>query len=249
MKVISWFSAGISSALATKIALETYPDLEIIYQHINEQHADTMRFIKDCEKWFNKEIKIIQHPYSSVENVIRLKQFINSPQGPACSRILKVALRRDYERLNHVDLYVWGFDASKREIERAERRKEKMPEFKHYFPLIDKGYTKEVVHYEFAKSGIKRPVMYELGYPNNNCIGCVRGGMGYWNKISVDFPEVFDKMAKLEREIGASCINGTYLDELDHERGRKLKPIVPDCGSFCEPNLFKNTEGEKESEG
>ena len=32
-----------------------------------------------------------------------------------------------------------------------------------------------------------------MGYNNNNCIGCIKGGMGYWNKIRVDFPEVFEK--------------------------------------------------------
>ena len=42
--------------------------------------------------------------------------------------------------------------------------------------------------------------MYDMGYPNNNCIGCVKGGMGYWNHIRKDFPEVFDSRAKLERE-------------------------------------------------
>ena len=37
-----------------------------------------------------------------------------------------------------------------------------------------------------------------------------------------------------EREIGGSCINGTYLDELDPFRGRKDGPIVDDCGIYCE---------------
>lgn len=62
--------------------------------------------------------------------------------------------------------------------------------------------------------------MYDLGYHNNNCVGCVKGGMGYWNRIRIDFPEVFRKMAELEREIGHSCINGVYLDELAPGRGR-----------------------------
>lgn len=57
--------------------------------------------------------------------------------------------------------------------------------------------------------------MYDLGYPNNNCVGCVKGGMGYWNKIRVDFPEVFERRARQEREIGHSCIKGVFLDELD----------------------------------
>lgn len=26
--------------------------------------------------------------------------------------------------------------------------------------------------------GFKRPAIYDLGYPNNNCVGCTKGGMG-----------------------------------------------------------------------
>ena len=83
------------------------------------------------------------------------------------------------------------------------------------------------------KLGIDIPAMYRLGYHNNNCIGCVKGGMGYWNKIRVDFPDTFAEMAKLEREVGASCIRHVYLDELDPKRGRKEKPLVGDCGVLC----------------
>ncbi len=52
------------------------------------------------------------------------------------------------------------------------------------------------------RAGIELPAMYKLGYRNNNCIGCPKGGMGYWNKIRVDFPEVFERMAALQRELG-----------------------------------------------
>lgn len=75
--------------------------------------------------------------------------------------------------------------------------------------------------------------MYDLGYPNNNCIGCVKGGMWYWNKIRKDFPEVFKRRAKQEREIGHSCINGVYLDELDPDRGKESEEILQDCSIMC----------------
>ena len=75
--------------------------------------------------------------------------------------------------------------------------------------------------------------MYDLGYPNNNCIGCVKGGMGYWNKIRVDFPEVFKKRAELEREIGHSCLNGVFLDELEPDRGNMNLEVFPDCSIMC----------------
>jgi hypothetical protein len=63
---------------------------------------------------------------------------------------------------------------------------------------------------------------------------CVKGGMGYANKVREHFPEHFDKMAKLERKIGRSCIKNRFLDELNPEEGRHEPPILPDCGTFCE---------------
>ena len=65
---------------------------------------------------------------------------------------------------------------------------------------------------------------------------------GYWNKIRVDFPEVFAARAAMERDIGASCINGTFLDELDPEAGRTQKIIVDDCGILCEAMQLTEVE-------
>jgi hypothetical protein len=109
-----------------------------------------------------------------------------------------------------------------------------MPQFGHIFPLVEKSISKEHAHEILRASGIKRPEMYDLGYPNNNCIGCVKGGRGYWNQIRTDFPEVFWERSKMEREIGHSCINGIFLDELDPGDGRASKIILDDCGIFCQ---------------
>jgi hypothetical protein len=117
---------------------------------------------------------------------------------------------------------------------RCDKLIENMPDQEHIFPLIDKKISKEEAHRMLKASKIERPAMYDLGYSNNNCIGCVKGGMGYWNHIRIDFPEVFKKRAEMERVIKASCISGVYLDELDPERGRHAAPIVDDCGILCE---------------
>ena len=65
-------------------------------------------------------------------------------------------------------------------------------------------------------------------------LGCVKGGMGYWNKIRKDFPEVFKARAELEREIGASCIKGVYLDELEPNRGRLEEEVMEECNIICQ---------------
>jgi hypothetical protein len=109
-----------------------------------------------------------------------------------------------------------------------------MPDQEHICPLIEKKIPKKQAHEILKASGIKRPKMYDLGYHNNNCIGCVKGGMGYWNHIRKDFPSVFNSRAKMERIIKATCIKGVYLDELEPERGLHKPPIVDECGLFCE---------------
>jgi 3'-phosphoadenosine 5'-phosphosulfate sulfotransferase (PAPS reductase)/FAD synthetase len=225
---ISWFSAGVSSAVATKMA---NPDL-IIYIDIEDQHPDTYRFIKDCELWFGKKIEVLKSPYRTVENVCVGQGFIKGHSGGApCTGILKKRVRKEWEYNNpgrHT--YVWGFDGN--EKDRASRIVKASPDFDHDFPILDR--TKAEVHGMLETAGIKRPAMYDMGYPNNNCIGCLRGGMGYWNKIRRDFPEVFAKRSAMERKIGAHILKECYLDELDINRGRKLEVIVPDCGIFCE---------------
>ncbi len=231
MLTVSYFSAGVSSAVATKLAIDDID--EIFYIHIEDQHPDTMRFVKDCERWFRKEIKVMQSPYKAVVNAVRGIGYINGVRGAGCTRLLKKRVRQEWEMDQAETLrYVWGIDYN--EMHRGERICESMPNQQHTFPLIERKLSKEQAHEILAASGIKRPAMYDLGYHNNNCVGCVKGGMGYWNKIRADFPEVFAARARLEREIGGSCINGVFLDKLSPERGRHEGPIVGDCGILCE---------------
>jgi hypothetical protein len=118
-------------------------------------------------------------------------------------------------------------------MHRAERLVETMIEYNHEFPLIEKQLTKADAHAILHNLGIRRPLMYDLGYNNNNCVGCVKGGIGYWNKIRKDFPEVFAKRAETERIVGHSCIKGVFLDELDPNKGRMSEEVMPECSIMC----------------
>ena len=237
MLTVSWFSAGVSSAVATKLLIDEID--RIIYTHIEDQHPDTLRFVRDCEEWFGKPVEILQSPLKSVEGAImataahRSRVYVNGPRGAECTRRLKRQVRQEWEYENAGPFrYVWGLDYDERH--RAERIVDNQQYHKHAFPLIDRMISKEHAHEILKASGIRRPAMYELGYHNNNCVGCVKGGMGYWNKIREDFPEVFARRAAMERAAGASCINGVFLDELEPGRGRHEPPIVDDCGILCE---------------
>jgi hypothetical protein len=228
---VSWFSAGVSSAIATKLAIAEID--QIFYTHIDDQHPDTLRFVKDCEAWFGKPVTILQSPYKTVENALRSVGYVNGVAGAPCTRLLKRRVRQEWEQQQIRPLrYVWGFDAT--EIARGDRVRSLMPDQTHSFPLIECQLSKAQAHEILRASEIKRPAMYDLGYTNNNCIGCVKGGKGYWNKIRGDFPAVFAARASLERFIGGTCIKGVYLDELAPTVGRMAPPICDDCGVFCE---------------
>lgn len=229
---VCWISAGVSSFIAGYVIKDTVD--EFIYTHIDNQHPDSLRFIKDCEKVLGKKITILQSNYKSVDNVIKTFGFINGPYGAKCTEILKKRVRKEWEYGKKDLTYVWGFDCSKRERARAERTLQSMPEFKHEFPLIERNLTKEDCHGLLKQLGIKRPKMYDLGYRNNNCIGCVKGGMGYWNKIRIDFPEVFKQRAEEERKVGHTCIKGIYLDELPPDAGRIEDEVMEDCSIMCQ---------------
>lgn len=229
---VCWLSAGVSSFVAGYLIREEVD--KFIYIDIDDQHPDSMRFIKGCEKALEKPIEILKSPYGSVENACRQFQFINSSYGAKCTQVLKKRVRQVWENQHIGTLltYVWGFDND--EKKRADRLVDTMIMQDHRFPLIEKGLSKEDAHGICNKLGIKRPAMYDLGYNNNNCIGCIKGGMGYWNKIRIDFPEVFEKRAKMERDIGHSCIKGVFLDELEPNRGRMSEEIIQDCSIFCQ---------------
>ena len=240
---VCWISAGVSSFIAGYLEKDSID--EFIYIDIDDQHPDSMRFIRDCENALGKKIKILKsNEYKSVEEAcLAFGGFANRASFfVPCTNWLKKRVRKQWEH-EHAEYditYVWGMDCT--EKNRAQRLVETMIEYKHEFPLIDRNLTKQEVHGICDRLNIKRPIMYDLGYKNNNCIGCVKGGMGYWNKIRKDFPEVFESRAKLERKLGKSILkeaDGTpvYLDELDENRGSMGDEISTECNIFCMLNI------------
>lgn len=236
---VCWWSAGATSAVATKLALEMYSDVIIFYIGIESAHNDNIRFLNDCQKWYGQKINIIKNKknFKDQFEVIEKTCYINGPSGARCTLELKKQVRRDLQKEYNFTNHIMGFEYEKKEINRAIRFKEQHPETNPLFPLIENKITGEEAHAIIIGAGIEIPEMYKLGFQNNNCIGCVKGGKGYWNNIRIHFPETFNRMARLEREIGHTCIKDDegkiYLDELNPDEG-VLNPIVPSCGMFCQ---------------
>ena len=58
---LAWWSAGITSAVACKYALEMYPNTKLVYIKIDSAHPDNERFKKECEEWYGVKIETIQN--------------------------------------------------------------------------------------------------------------------------------------------------------------------------------------------
>ena len=237
VKVV-WISAGVSSFIAGYLAEDVD---EWIYIDVDDQHPDSIRFIRDCEKVIGKPITVLRSLYyRDVESVCRSMRYVNGPTGAPCTRLLKKAVRKRWE-VDHITdqlTYVWGMDCN--EKHRAERIRAGFPQVQHEFPLIEKNLTKEDAHGILRKLGIKRPAMYDMGYNNNNCVGCVKGGAGYWNKIRLDFPEVFRNRAAMERDIGHSILKDCFLDELPVSKGKMSEEVMEECSILCQLAIIGN---------
>ena len=78
-RVISWFSCGAASAVATKLAIaESKTPVEVVYCHVAEEHPDNLRFMADCEKWFGQPIKVLQNEKynGSIYEVFEKRKYI-----------------------------------------------------------------------------------------------------------------------------------------------------------------------------
>lgn len=233
-RVVSWFSCGAASTIATRAALTEFgPDLVIARIDTGSENTDQERYHADVEAWLDHEIILLKSTrYVSTWDVWEKRRFLNGPQGALCTTELKKMVRHAFQRPD--DLHVFGYTADERDVGRAERSRASEPELGDMWtPLIEHGLTKTMVIDMVARAGLRLPVMYELGYRNNNCVPCVKGGMGYMNKIRRDFPDEFNRLAALEREIGHSCINGVFLDELDPDRGNYEAEESDGCDLFC----------------
>jgi hypothetical protein len=240
-RTVCHFSCGAASAVATKLALGEFDhaQFEIVNVFLAEEHPDNRRFLDDCSHWFGKLITVLRDTKygASAQEVWRRERYTKGRYGAPCSRNLKRIILDAFSLPD--DLHILGFTVE--ESERMDRFIDANNGVKARALLIERGLTKNDCLAMVQRAGIELPMMYRLGYENANCIGCVKGGQGYWNKIRRDFPDQFLAVAKIEHDIGPSAYlfrdrntgKRFSLLELDPTTGRHDEP-APSCSFFCE---------------
>lgn len=236
-RTLSWFSCGAASSVASMLALEMYENVEVLYcDTFAYEHPDNYRYFHDVEKWLGISIKVLKSKeYEDIYDVFDRTRFLSGPNGARCTVELKKRCRFDYQQPD--DVHIFGLTYDSNDIKRAERMLATNPDMRIRFPLIESQLSKLDCLELLRNVGIETPIMYRLGYNNNNCIGCVKGGAGYWNKIRKDFPDIFNKMADLELRLGAKLTkykgNRVYLYDLPPDYLVADDSETWECGVVC----------------
>jgi 3'-phosphoadenosine 5'-phosphosulfate sulfotransferase (PAPS reductase)/FAD synthetase len=239
-RIVCRFSCGAASAVATKLTLAKYDRSRVVitYSNPGSEHQDNERFLADCRRWFDHPITVLKSDkYRDTWDVWERERFIAGVQGAPCTGLLKRAPTYDFQQPG--DILVFGYTVEEKDRADSFRRQNFEQPFE--TPLIEAGLTKADCLAMIQRAGIELPAMYRLGYRNNNCIGCPKGGMGYWNKIRRDFPETFERMAALQRVLGPGsgflrdhgANKRITLDELAPDRGRHDEEPNVECSLMC----------------
>jgi len=243
--IVVWFSCGAASAVAAKKTLEKYGDthiVRVVNNPIKEEHPDNMRFLKDVQKWLGVTIEFSlneKYPDASCVDVWRDQKFMGSVKGANCTMVLKKQARQQWEKRNKFDHVVLGFtaDEKKRHDNFCLTEREILP------VLIDAGITKNDCFEIIKNAGIELPMLYRQGFPNANCIGCVKAtSPTYWNLVREKYPDIFEQRRSQADGIGAKLVRykgkRISLTNLPPEaKGRKLKSMNFECGIFCEERI------------
>lgn len=240
--IVVWFSCGAASAVAALKTIEKYGrdnTILILNNPVAEEHKDNQRFLRDVSIWLNYPISHIlnpKYPDASCVEVWENRRFMSGPTGAPCTIELKKKARQVWENSNHSDYHVLGFTVG----EKHRHDRFILSERENVLPvLIEEGLTKKDCFKIIHEAGIELPEIYRLGYPNANCIGCVKAtSPTYWNHVRSTFPDIFKERAEQSREIGAKLVRvkgeRIYLDELDPSAvGRPMKKDYVECGIFC----------------
>lgn len=237
-----WFSCGAASAVAAKLTIDQNPEeaVRVIYNPVYDEDADNLRFLKDVEKWIGQEIELAfnpKYPNGLINEVFDDRRFLSGPRGAPCTIELKKRARQHWEKTNKARMHVLGFTCE----EKNRHDRFTLTERDNVIPvLINANLTKQDCMDIITKAGISPPSIYKKGFPNANCVGCVKAtSPTYWNLVRKHYPNVFQDRAEKSRKYGAKLVRvkgeRIFLDELDPSAsGRPLKSMVIDCGIFCE---------------
>lgn len=235
-RIVVWFSSGAASACALKL-MAPFKPLAVNCDVTLDEHSDNVRFKREVQEWTGVEIHTIgSKQFWSIEEVFEKKKYMAGIKGAPCTVEMKKVPRFSFQKPD--DIHVFGYTAD--EEKRVKEFESSNPELLLFWPLVRARMTKQDCFSMLQEAGISRPEIYNLGFPNANCIGCVKASSPkYWNMVRKNFPEIFQRRCLQSRKFGAKLcrVKGLriYLDELPIDENESIQEDLS-CGPQCSLN-------------
>ena len=205
-RTLAWVD-GVNSAVMAYLALQADPDVVPVHCDLGTSvHPDSHRFVDDLERWYGKPIvRVRSAAFANVDEVFEKRKYLSGPKGAPCTSEMKVAPRLDFSLPS--DTHLWGYAADKTDAKRFALMLANHPLLKQRAPLVEMGLTKRDTHAFLELNGIKRPIVYDLGMPNGNCLCCVKASSPrYWALMRQQFPVEFALRCAQARKFGARLV-------------------------------------------
>lgn len=233
---VRWFGCGAASAVAIALDLKDHPGGVVAYCETGSEHDDNERFLRDCQKWWGVDVlRLRSDDYDDTWEVWEARSYIAGNDGAPCTGELKVTPRMAFQFPD--DIHIFGYTCDAADQTRARRLADTFFEMTIENPLIERGLDKLACLALVQGAGIELPVMYKLGFPNNNCIPCPKAtSPNYWAAMRLYFPGKFWRMARLCRrlDVRLTRINDVriFIDEIPAD-WPTLNPVSPACDFLC----------------
>lgn len=237
-RIVVWISAGAPSAVAAKLAISRYGGDRVVlaYCETGMEHPDNQRFLADVSNWTGLPVtRLKSEKYADTWAVWEGEKYLSGISGAPCTRELKIIPRVAFQRVD--DIHVFGYTEDANDMRRAESLREHFFELTIETPLIDAGLNRAACLALVERAGIELPVLYGLGWPNNNCLICVKStSPSYYALGRLHFPDIFWRLAKLSRKLGVRLcrLNGerAFIDEIPEDHP-VTNPTAPACDFLC----------------
>lgn len=232
-------SGGLGSAISCLIAFERGLDFEMIFADTLIEDEDLYRFIWEISLKINKPLIYLRDGRTPWQVFVD-KRFIGNSRTAHCSQILKTNMVRNYldKHAELGDQLVLGMDLSELDrIERAQKNWSPRPvmsllnELKCWRPQWD-----DIL----ARWNIKKPRLYDYGFPHNNCGGmCVRAGLKQFATLLANFRDRY-MWHEEQQEIAMAAIGPTakpFLKKRIH--GQDFYMTMRDFRLFLEAGIIE----------
>lgn len=177
-------SGGLASAAAAFIAAKQGTDFHMFFADTKIEDDDLHRFLYDVEQYLNKPIIRLSDGRDPWDVFVDVSQ-IGSSRAASCSKVLKTQqIKKFCDAVFPADTpIILGMYPD--EAERLQRAQQNWnPRPVRSLLIEQRVYPGDVEKMICVDAGIKKPRLYEMGFPHNNCGGmCVRAGQGQFARL------------------------------------------------------------------